>query len=93
MLTADNDVRVAYEPAWSGPGWLVVYVGEECFRTKRMHREQFRSNVYWSKQIPQRVARINRRVCWMFKGNCFWAEDGLSQHQVHALLKGSAAQR
>jgi hypothetical protein len=93
MLSADNSVRVTYEAAHSGPGWMVMHINDRSFRLKQMHRAQFRSNIYWSNETPQRVARLDHRTCWMFRGRYFWTADTLSQHQVRALLEPSPMRR
>jgi hypothetical protein len=87
MIRRADNVHVAYEPAQWGQGWLVLHVGKDHFRVRRIDRAQFRAIDRWATGAPQRIATVDKYSCWLYRGRYFWDDAGLVQHQVRAALE------
>jgi hypothetical protein len=92
MLRRAENVHLSYSPLPFGRGWLVLHVGQEHFRVRRVEKSEFRgTTLRWSNQMPQRIAIVERYACWLYQGSYFWDDDRLNQRSVRNLIDGRLA--
>jgi hypothetical protein len=96
MLRDADDVRLEFEPARFGPGWLVLDIEDQDRRRLRQlaDEHEFGRLLGTSGWVPVRVARIGESTLWLFRNQFLW-DDGqwLSQADVHAEMDARRARR
>ncbi len=91
MLRRAENVHVAYDPLPFGQGWLVLHVGQDHFRVRRIERSQFRAVFRWASSAPQRIAKVDKYACWLYRGDYFWDDESLDHRQVRRSLEADLA--
>jgi hypothetical protein len=87
MIRRADNVHVAYEPLPFGQGWLVLHVGNDHFRVRRIEKSNFRAIYRWASGAPQWIATVDQYACWLYRGDYFWDDGGLAQRQVRIAVE------
>ena len=82
MLRRAEDVRLTLDPLPHSQGWLVLQVGTEKFRLKRIDQGEFRHLLKGSTELPLRIATMRKPAMWMFRESYFWDDEERTQDQV-----------
>ena len=88
MLRRADNVSISFKPgAFSGKGWLILYVGARRFyRVAKLHKTEVAQCFAQQRTYPVRLASIDERTYWQFQDRFFWDNDGLDAAAVYALL-------
>ncbi|MGI5491225.1 HNH endonuclease [Microtetraspora malaysiensis] len=87
MLRRAENVGLAFTPGFfTRKGWLIVTIGRNSYRVRKIHQDQFNEAVNRQRAFPVFVIRVGERSYWHFQDRFYWDNDGLSAEQVHALL-------
>jgi len=88
MLRRADNVSISFKPgAFSGKGWLILYVGaRRSCRVAKLHKTEVAQCFAQQRTYPVRLASIDERTYWQFQDRFFWDNDGLDAAAVYALL-------
>lgn len=88
MLRRADNVSVSFKPIFlSSKGWLWVKIGRDLYkRQDKILKDDFRSSLLLQNQQPWCVIRVRDRAYWQFQNRFYWDNDGLSAHEIYAML-------
>ena len=88
------DVHLGFEPLSGNRGLLFLDLGPEKRWMRPSSQFEFRALLRFrsGNRAPQRLAKVEQSVAWMFQEAYFWDDGGLTQTQVHREIAwGNAA--
>ena len=87
MLRRAENVQVSHTcNLVTHKGWVTVSVGKSCYRTLKLHRDQFSQLARGQWTHPVAMLHTHERTYWWFKDRFYWENDGLRADEVRALL-------
>ena len=88
MLRRADNVSLSFKPIFlSSKGWLWVQIGRDPYkRREKMLKDEYQAYLALQYEQPWCVIRVGDRAYWQFQGKFYWDNDGLSAHEVYALL-------
>ena len=87
MLRRVNNVKLTHQPGvFRTKGWVTLAIGRQVYRLWKVRGEEFDQLVAQTERFPWRVAQVEERAYWLFRGQWHWDNDGLHPEDVYALL-------
>lgn len=87
VLRRAENVSVAHLPGtFTSRGWVTVKIGQNSYRTAKMHKNDYLQYFGQQSQYPVSVISLGERNYWLFRGKFYWDNDNLDRDQIYALL-------
>jgi hypothetical protein len=86
VLKRAANVRLVYEPGLMFRGRVTLHVGRTAYSMPKMARDEWDTAEARQQSQPNLVSALSGRNLWLFRGKFCWADDGLNESEIHALL-------
>jgi hypothetical protein len=83
MVRPAENARLLFDPRLGAQGCLILQLEQDDIRLRSSSQMEFRRMLRSSSEAPQRIATVDESTLWMFREEYFWADEGLTQHEVH----------